>query len=364
MQSPLLIHILSTNRWSGVSRYALDICTHFHNNGWDVAVVTRDAKVVDKPFEKEGIRLLHAPFRGMFDYRSLLFLTRLFKQNSGRPIVLHVHGFRNACTALLARRLARRHDIREVMTRHKVRKGIDTWLFRKIYGKLDAIIFVSRLACHRFLSTWHDIPYPFPEEKLHVIHNSLLHTPENPAPRQQKGPVIAMYHGQLKPGRGLEDLIDALSLLKNSRLRLRIDGKGNPDYLDRLRRRAQTRGVMEMIDWQRNADNSLALILDSDFGVLPSRIEEAFGLSNLRFMACRRPQVCTSNGAQPEYITDGAEGFLVSPGNPAVLAEAMKRLVADSELRMEMGRRARKTFEDSLSWETFADRLSKIYLNS
>lgn len=360
-QRKFLIHILTANRWGGVERYALDICRHYIARGWRVAAVTRDAKAVDSLFAQEGVELLHAPFGGMFDFSSVRFLAKTLKSTEKDSVVIHAHGFRNAFTALLARKIAGRKDVRVVATRHKVKKGIDSWLFRRIYRNLDAIICVSRIAAQRFLSTWHGRPLPFPKERLHIIHNSLNIPDPHPLPRSGKGPVCAMFHGPLLPGKGLETLIDALALLKGERLRLRIVGSGTPDYVDRLRRRAITRGVMDKIDWHKHSNVPMQLISDADFGVLPSQAEEAFGLSNIEYMACGRPQVCSSNGAQPEYITDGREGFLVTPGNANILAEAMRKLASDPELRARMGERAFASFRDNLSWSGFISRLDPLY---
>lgn len=361
MGQKILIHILTANRWGGVERYALDICRHFISEGWEVAAVTRDAKAVDSLFEKEGVKLLHAPFGSMLDPSSVRLLSRTLKNSEWKSVTIHAHGFRNAFTALLARKLAGRKDVRIVMTRHKVKKGLDSWLFRRIYRNLDAIICVSQLAADRFISTWHNKDLPFPIERLHIIHNSLNTNIENPLPRPEKGPVCAMFHGQLIPGKGLETLIDAMSLLKGTRLRLKIVGSGTPDYVDRLRRRAITRGVMDSIDWHKHSENPLSLIYASDFGVLPSQVEEACGMANIEYMACGRAQVSTSNGAQPEYITDGREGFLVPPGNPARLAEAMRKLATDAPLRLRMGERAFASFRNNLSWDSFIATLTPLY---
>lgn len=357
-----LIHILTANRWGGVERYALDICRHFIAQGWNVAAVTRDAKAVDTLFEKEGVKLLHAPFGSMLDIRSVRLLAKTLRQCDRDTVTIHAHGFRNAFTALVARKIAGRKDVRVIMTRHKVKRGIDTWLFRRIYRNLDAMIFVSELAAQRFLSTWRHKLLPFPKERVHIIHNSLNISDRPTHPKEGKGPVCAMFHGPMIPGKGLEILIDAMSMLKGSRLRLKLVGSGTPDYVDRLRRRAINRGVMDMIDWYRHSTSPMDLISECDFGVLPSVVEEAFGLSNIEYMACGRSQVCSSNGAQPEYITDGREGFLVSPGNTARLAEAMRKLAADPALRQRMGERAAATFRSSLSWDKFISRLTPLYL--
>lgn len=358
-----LIHILNANRWGGVERYSLDICRHFIAKGWDVAAVTRDAKAVDSLFEAEGVKLLHAPLGSMLDPSSVRLLARTLKNSERESVTIHAHGFRNAFSALLARKIAGRDDVRIVMTRHKVKKGIDSWLFRRIYRNLDAIICVSRLAADRFLSTWHGRSLPFPIERLHILHNSLNIPLTSPVPFHEKGPVTAMFHGQIIPGKGLESLIDAMSLLNGLRLRLRIVGNGAPDYVDRLRRRAITRGVMDSIDWHKHSNTPLDQISSADFGVLPSQVEEACGMANIEYMSCGRPQVCSSNGAQPEYITDGREGFLIPPGNIAALAEAMRKLATDKQLRMRMGERAFASFRDNLAWSTFIERLSSLYLH-
>lgn len=361
-RSNTLIHILTANRWGGVERYALDICRHFSAKGWRVAAVTKGAKAVDALFEAQNVELLHAPFGSMLDFSSIRCLTRALRRSRDENVIIHAHGFRNAFTALVARRLSGRKDVRIIATRHKVQKGIDSSLFRRIYRNLDAIVCVSRLVKDRFVSTWHNRQLPFPKERLHVIHNSLNISDPAPVERAGKGPVTAMFHGPLLPGKGLETLIDAMSMLKNERMRLRIVGSGTPDYVDKLRRRAITRGVMDKIDWYKHSDTPLELMKEVDFGVLPSFSEEAFGLSNIEYMACGRPQVCTSNGAQPEYITDGREGFLIPPGNTTMLAECIRKLAVDSELRARMGERAFETFSNTLSWPSFISKIESLYL--
>lgn len=360
-EQPTLIHILKANRWGGIERYALDICRHFQMAGWNVAALTRDAKAVDVMFQKEGISLLHAPLAGLWDFQSIRLLADKLKDTRG-AIIIHAHGFRNGFTALAARKLSGKKNVRVIVTRHKVRRGVDSWILRRIYRNVDAMVFVSRAARDRFLATWHNRELPFPASRMHIIHNS-INLPQNlPGPSETSHPLTAMFHGPLKSGKGLETLIDAMSLLKGKRIRLKIVGSGTPDYVDKLRRRALSRGVMNLIDWHKHTDTPLPLIQDCDFGVLPSVEEEAFGLSNLEYMAMGKPQICSSNGAQPEYITDGWEGFLIPPGNPAFLAEMISKLAADKELRLRMGQRALESFTQRLSWSRFIRRLNKIYL--
>lgn len=358
--TPTLIHILSSNRWGGIERYALDICSHFKNEGWNVRALTRDAKAVDAMFEREGISLSHSPLQGFYDFSSINHLKKEIREIEG-PVIIHAHGFRNVFTALMARKLSRKKDVRVVMTRHKVKRAVDSWILRLIYRNIDALVFVSRVARDRFLATWHNRLVPISSERMHVLHNSLnIPDPEYSEPTAGR-PLTAMFHGPLKAGKGLETLIDAMSMLKGKRIRLRIVGSGTPDYVDKLRRRAISRGVMELIDWHKHTDNPLPLIRDCDFGVLPAVDEEAFGLANIEYMAAGRPQIATSNGAQPEYITDGWEGFLIPPSNPSFLAQNILKLASDPALRLKMGQNAYKSFTQRLSWPHFVLPLTSIY---
>ena len=312
-------------------------------------------------FEREGISLIHAPLQGFYDYNSIRLLSKFIKETEG-PIIIHTHGFKAVFTSLAARKLSGKKDVKVIMTRHKVRRAVDSWILRLIYRNVDALVFVSRAARDRFVATWHNRLMPISADKMSVIHNS-LNIPASIYTLPAAGrPLTAMFHGPLKPGKGLDVLIDALAMLKGKRIRLKIIGSGTPDYVDKLRRRAISRGVMEMIDWHKHTDDPLPLILECDFGVLPSVQEEAFGLANIEYMAMGRPQICSSNGAQPEYITDGWEGFLIPPSNPSFLAESMIKLANDPKLRKRMGFRAFESFYQRLSWPNFIGPLTEIYL--
>lgn len=361
MASPVkLIHIIPANRWGGIERYALDICRHYREKGWDICAITRDAKAVDALFEKEGLKILHAPFGGRFDFQSTGLLTRMLRKTEG-DVIIHTHGSETAFTALTARKLSGKSNVKILMSRHKVKAANDSWLFRKIYSSLDAMIFVSRIAYDRFLSTWDGKRIPFDISNFYVIHNSININCGELKKREQKGPLSAMFHGPVISGKGLETLIESLVLLKGERFRMKIMGSGPPDYADKIRRLAISRGVMDTIDWIRHSDMPMEFIMDCDFGVLPSVKEEAFGLSNIEYMACGKPQICSANGAQKEYLTNGEDGLLINPGDPKALADAIKLLIGDADLREKMGEKAYEVFNEKLSWPNFIKKLDGIY---
>ena len=355
-----LIHIVSGNSMGGAQRYSLDICRHYAEAGHDVVALTRDAKAIDRRFAEAGVALTHAPLRDYPDIFSSLQLKKILKDVPEGEGVVHVHRYRDALTAIVARSLAHRPDIRIVATRHVCRKGKNNWLRRFIYRQIDAHIFVSQTSLEEFLSAWPHGRYPFDSARLRVIFNS-RNISAGRSPMPEKGAITAMFHGTLRPGKGLETLLDALALLKDTRLRLKIAGSGNPDFTDSLRRRAQASGIMERIDWIRNVEDPMSLINTCHFGVLPSEDPEAFGMANLEYMAAGRAQISTFNGAQSEYLADGKDAISVSPGNAEELAFAMRRLYSDKELCAEMGRQAARIYDQLLDWSHFIKHLDSIY---
>lgn len=355
-----IIHIVHGNAMGGAQRYALDICRHYASSGHDVMALTRDTKAIDSQFAGAGVPLLHAPLRDYPDVFSSLALRPLLVEGPRCATIVHVHRYRDALTAILARRLARRPDVRIIVTRHCSEPAKDNLLRRFIYHHVDAHIFVSEFSRREFLAAWPHGRYPLDTARLHVAFNS-RNIQTGPVPEPERGAVTAMFHGTLREGKGLDTLIRAMAMLKDTRLRLRIAGTGDPDYCDSLRRLAISLGVMDSIDWTRNVADPASLIPSCHFGVLPSSAPEAFGMANIEYMAAGRAQICTFNGAQPEYLTPGVEALATPPSQPAPLAEAMRRLYADKELRLSLGHAAAERYSRSLDWSHFISRIHKIY---
>ncbi len=77
---------------------------------------------------------------------------------------------------------------------------------------------------------------------------------------------------------------------------------------------------------------------ESDLAVLPS-IEEGFGLVLVEAQLCGRPVIGTDSGGIPDIIRDKVTGLLVKPEDPLDLAEAMEKVLVDSNLAERLGER-------------------------
>lgn len=355
-----LIHLISAVTWGGGERYALDICRYYRSQGWHVVAITRDARAVDALFEREGIRLRHLPLRGYYDILSAIGLASMLRRRKDE-IVIHVHKYKDAFTALLARKLSGRHDVKVVMTRHLVHPGKTDAISRRIYRNLDAHIFVSRLARDSFMSSWQEKNYPAPLQRVHTLHNSLLRDiPPYQAP-PDKGPRIILFLGRLSPEKGIETIIEALPAIRGKRARLQICGTGGADYVDSLKRLADRLQVADLIDWRGYVADTDAAIRGAHIAVLPSRVPEAFGLANIEIMAMGRVQITTNNGAQREYLSDGRDALFIAPDDSQALASHLLTLLDNPDQILRMGQSARATYEATLAPPAFTRRLTTIY---
>lgn len=357
-----LVHIVPSGEWGGAERYAFDICRHYLGAGWTVKVMTREALAVDCHFRKAGIDIIHAPLRSYPDYYSARALARAFEEIPKGEGIVHAHRYNDALTCIIARKIARRPDIRLVCTRHKASRGHDGLLRRIVYKGIDSHLFVSQLSKETFYSRWKPGKAPLAEEKTAVAYNSLLQSCATPLPEPEKGPIVAAYRGGLKPGKGIETLIDAFALLPNHRIRLHIMGKGHPDYVDGLRRRAQMAGVAPRIAWVTHSEFAEEKMAAVHFGVLPAEQPEAFGMANLEFMACGKPQISTCRGALREVLTPGEDTVEVEAGDAGQLAEAINLLAGDRELRQTMGAKALDNYRRRFAWPLFIERLTAQYM--
>ena len=92
----------------------------------------------------------------------------------------------------------------------------------------------------------------------------------------------------------------------------------------------------------------------------PSTGGESFGIVLVEAMAAGLPVVASDTPGYDEVITDGVDGLLVPPGDPAALAEAAGRLLDEPELAARLigaGRTRARAF----AWGTVIERIEDAY---
>jgi glycosyltransferase involved in cell wall biosynthesis len=87
---------------------------------------------------------------------------------------------------------------------------------------------------------------------------------------------------------------------------------------------------------------------------------ESFGVGILEAMQMGVPVIACDVGAVPEIITDGVDGLLIPPSNPAAMAQAVTRMADSPDLRAGLAAAGRRRASE-LGWQRLADRYTRIY---
>lgn len=175
-----------------------------------------------------------------------------------------------------------------------------------------------------------------------LLHEHASSTSPTPAATNSEGRTTFLLFGKIKPYKGVDVLIEALSRLgpaARSRCRVRVVGRPYMDT-ESLVRRAGELGVAEMIDFQFRfvSDEELAGELDRATAlVFPYREIEASGVL-MAAITRVRPVIASRLGSFAELIEDGSQGLLVPPGDAAALATALERVVQEPRLLQRLAR--------------------------
>ncbi|MDP7019087.1 MAG: glycosyltransferase family 4 protein [Pirellulaceae bacterium] len=197
--------------------------------------------------------------------------------------------------------------------------------------------------------------FVFDEEQRSAFRSELQLSPEDR--------VLGIV-GDVIPRKGHIHLIRALPAIvaQTPNIRLLIVGSDNHDasYTAKLKSEAEQLGVADRVVWAGFRRDTPAAFAAMDVCVCAA-LEEAFGLTAAEAHSARRPVVATTAGGLGEIVEDGKTGYLVPPGNPAALADALTRLLSDPQRAEQFGEAGRIVVQQKFARETFLNRLDTIY---
>ena len=158
------------------------------------------------------------------------------------------------------------------------------------------------------------------------------------APGHEERTTDVLFVGRFHPRKGIRELRAALDRLPP--LSVVLCGGGG----DR-------REVRDIRAWIESTRHRVRLRIDVPHAEIPSFYREArllvvpslyepFGMVAVEGMASGTPVVASRVGGLSDHVRDGEEGFLVPPGDPGALADAIRRVLDREDERRRMGENA------------------------
>lgn len=357
-----IFHVVSNKYWGGPEEYAYEMVSRLRNDARFYAeVVCKKNEPVLLHFRRLEIPISILPLKGVTDLDSPTRLARLLRKGHN---IVHVHTFRDAFTAVMARRISENRNTRVIMTVHGICRPKSNYLYRKLYQSIDKMVFVS----HRAYDEWMSHARGFKPERACIIRDSVMDNPlASPAPNLREklnispDKTLIMFHGRLTPEKGIDVLLQAITRLDKDKYHLAVIGEGKPKFVSQLKSFIVEHQLLHNVSLMGFQEDMAHIIQQCDMGVLPSVEPEALGIVNLEYMMQGKPHITTNNGAQVEYVTDQRNAVLVAPSDPDALAQAIEQLLDQPDKRLQMGMQAKEDFDHMLNYDIFYDKMTTLY---
>jgi glycosyltransferase involved in cell wall biosynthesis len=244
--------------------------------------------------------------------------------------------------------------------------GSIRWAMRQA----DALIGVSEFVAQSL------VDYGYERVKVHAVLNAIDlprwdYRIDGTRVRQQLGipagaPVIACA-ARLFRSKGQAEAVRAVAALRREfpDVRLLIIGADDrqamkESFTEELTRLAAELGASENVIFTGQRADMPEVMAASDLFALPSH-EEPFGLVFTEAMAMKKPVVALANGGTLEIVEQGKSGLLSAKDDINGLAENIRTLLRDPDLRARMGEYGRRVVEARFTAPRMAADVAQVY---
>jgi glycosyltransferase involved in cell wall biosynthesis len=149
--------------------------------------------------------------------------------------------------------------------------------------------------------------------------------------------------GRMVPAKGHLILLQAVQMLREKGISLKVTMIGGGPELDSLQRFVVSNQLADSVNFTKALSHpeTLAQLRRADLFALAS-FAEGIPVALMEAMSLGLPCISTNIAGIPELIRTGVDGLLVPPANAAALASALESLILDSGLRRSLGASARQ----------------------
>jgi glycosyltransferase involved in cell wall biosynthesis len=364
----------------GASRMLLRCIKHLDRQQFELLVVLPQDGPLKKLIEAEGIKVILHPqlsFISRQEFHSwkiiLFFLTYpvsvcyLWWLIRRRQIDLVYVNTGVIVSPALAAWLARVPHIWHI--RESFQEFQSIWpLYSRFITRFSAkVIAVSNPIANQFCSrdnvvVIHD---GFSQSEFQVSKNNLR--TEFQLRHGLTGHFVVGCVGRIKLVRkGQEFLIQTTALLKQRGLPIKalivgVPFPGNESHLEQIRRMVSELGIEENVVFTGELQDTRGAYAAMDVLALTSAQPEPFGNVVMEAMGMGVPVIATNIGGSLDQVVDGVTGLLVTPGDPAALAESIEKLMNDPNLRRQMSEASVSRIRERFSIEDMTNKIERIF---
>ncbi len=282
-----------------------------------------------------------------------------------RPDIVHAHSSKAGAIARLARLLHPRVPLVYTPHGYSFAGHFSRRAERQVYRAIERSLapLASRVICvceaeaviARVIG---------PNDRVRVVHNGISASQQGRidpriAELSRAGPVVGALT-LLRPGKGLETLIDAMPRVLEQCPDVQVAIVGEGTELDSLQARAARRGAEHAVHFLGKSADPSSMLRGMDMFVHPSWAE-AFPYVVLEAMSQGLAILASDVGGISEAVADGESGLLVPPDDHEALGERLIELIEDPARRERMGAAALHRQHQRFTFAKMIDHTSEIY---
>jgi glycosyltransferase involved in cell wall biosynthesis len=181
--------------------------------------------------------------------------------------------------------------------------------------------------------------------------------------REPCSPPLVVLASRMLWDKGVGEFVQAAKLINSNGRKAKFVLVGGPDADNPASisiRQLEDWHSDGIVEWWGQRDDMPSIFARSDIVCLPS-YREGLPKVLLEAGASAKPVVTTDTIGCREVIQNGVNGLIVAPRNPHELANAIKKLLDDADLRKAMGARGREIVENEFSEEKIVEKTLRLY---
>ena len=237
-------------------------------------------------------------------------------------------------------------------------------LANSIYKRADAICAVSDTYCQRALSKNKIVKNTttvFLGTELEIFDK---YAKEKPILEKKNDEIWLAYCGTLGSSYDLTCVIDALSILNDKKIKFIVMGDG--PLKEKFECYAKSKGIDSCFVGRLSYDKMCSLLAICDINVNPIMHRSAASIINKHadYAASGNPVVNTQENIEYRNLVDEYKmGFNCNNNDFNDLADKIRKLITDKELRIQMGKNARHCAEEKFDRSFSYKRLIQLIMN-
>ncbi len=240
---------------------------------------------------------------------------------------------------------------------------------KEIYKKADKVVFVSKIASQEA------IEMGLNKSKIEILpvtidtdlFKNLNRKNELREELNLRGNKILLFIGRINfAEKGIGYLLQAMKKIivqKPETNLVIIGGDGESNRMFKMIKNLNLEKNVQVVG-KKPFKDLVKYLNASDVFMMPSVWLETFGQVTIEAMACEVPVIGFNAGATPFINIDNQTGFIVPSKDINALAQATIKILNNENLRLEMGRAARKRVLENYTYEVLIDKFVNIIKNA